>query len=636
VNSRLKNELVEILRILRGRKRQRLVRHYFFYWVMIISAGLITSGLLEVYFNYRQSWNHFALIQKEIATSTGFKIEAFVQEIERTMKAATRTREVVREGLAGEFRWELRRLLVNVPAIMETVAFDLNGAKSAEAQRLRRTVDYEKWVSEHPAILETTRQGKSYFGPVNFFEGTGPYMNVAVPIERFAGNIIGFLCAAIDLKHVGQVVSNVRVGKAGYAYLLTDGGSLIGHRDLSLVLQKRKIERTERASIALGTDFDRTKPNAFVTRNIEGDKVFTSYAPISSLGWTVFVEQPIAEIYAPLYATMLRTTGSFMVALGVALVATLLVRRRVVGPLETLRQGVERIGRGDLTARLDLKTGDEIEILAEEFNDMAAHLREAYAELERKVAERTEALTIANDKLADASQQKSHFLANVNHELRTPLSSIIGYARLLRRGSEGQLSPLQQENLADLLRNAERLLGLIDSLLDFAKIEAGKMDAHIEPVKVEELIQTVVTIIEPMLDRNSIRLVRDVPPSMAPLLTDPEKLRQILLNLLGNAVKFTGAGEIRISACQENGHFKLAVADTGIGIDKADLGRIFEEFDRGRLTAAGSYRGTGLGLAIVKRLVDFLGGTVTVESELGRGSIFTVTLPSNKLDLASV
>ena len=215
-----------------------------------------------------------------------------------------------------------------------------------------------------------------------------------------------------------------------------------------------------------------------------------------------------------------------------------------------------------------------------------------------------------------------------NHELRTPLSSIIGYARLLRRGSEGQLSALQQENLADLLRNAERLLGLIDSLLDFAKIEAGKMDAHIEPVKVEELIQTVVTTIEPMLDRNSIRLVRDVPPGMAPLFTDPEKLRQILLNLLGNAVKFTDAGEIRISACQENGHFKLAVADTGIGIDKADLGRIFEEFDRGRLTGAGGYRGTGLGLAIVKRLVDFLRGTVTVESEVGRGSIFMVTLPA--------
>ena len=118
---------------------------------------------------------------------------------------------------------------------------------------------------------------------------------------------------------------------------------------------------------------------------------------------------------------------------------------------------------------------------------------------------------------------------------------------------------------------------------------------------------------------------------MAPVATDPEKLRQIILNLLGNAVKFTERGEIRISACQENGDFKLAVADTGIGIDKPDLERIFDEFDRGRLTSAATYRGTGLGLAIVKSLVNVLGGTVDVESALGRGSTFTVTLPVNSM-----
>jgi signal transduction histidine kinase len=236
-------------------------------------------------------------------------------------------------------------------------------------------------------------------------------------------------------------------------------------------------------------------------------------------------------------------------------------------------------------------------------------------------------LTTVNEKLADASEHKSRFLANVNHELRTPLSSIIGYARLLHRGTEGQISSLQRENLDDLLRNAERLLGLIDGLLDFAKIEAGKMDVHIEPVRVEEMIQTTVATVEPMLDGSSVRLVRDVPPSMAPLATDPEKLRQIILNLLGNSVKFTDQGEIRISACQENGHFKLAVADTGIGIEKADMDRIFEEFDRGRLQNDGNYRGSGLGLAIVKRLVELLGGSVVVESEVGKGSTFTVTLP---------
>jgi two-component system sensor histidine kinase ChiS len=139
-----------------------------------------------------------------------------------------------------------------------------------------------------------------------------------------------------------------------------------------------------------------------------------------------------------------------------------------------------------------------------------------------------------------------------------------------------------------------------------------------------------------MLNKETVRLVRNVPANMAPLYTDREKLRQIILNLLGNAVKFTDRGEIKISACQENGNFKLAVADSGIGIDETDMDRIFEEFDRGRLTSDDGYRGTGLGLAIVKRLVNFLGGSVAVESEVGNGSTFTVTLPFNRRENNSI
>jgi signal transduction histidine kinase len=269
------------------------------------------------------------------------------------------------------------------------------------------------------------------------------------------------------------------------------------------------------------------------------------------------------------------------------------------------------------------------------FNDMGRALNDLYIGLERKVVERTKELTRVNQKLAEASEHKSRFLANVNHELRTPLSSIIGYARLLRRETEGHISSLQRENLEDLLRNAERLLALIDSLLDLAKIESGKMEVHPEPVQIDELVQSAVTTVEPMLNKEQIRLVCDVPIDIAPVYTDGEKLRQIVLNLLGNAAKFTDRGEIKISACQVNGDFKLAVADTGIGIDNADLARIFEEFDRGRLASEGQYHGTGLGLAIVKRLVDLLGGSVAVESEVGKGSIFTVTIPVDRLEGSS-
>jgi signal transduction histidine kinase len=324
---------------------------------------------------------------------------------------------------------------------------------------------------------------------------------------------------------------------------------------------------------------------------------------------------------------MLRTSALLLVGFSMAVLASLFLGRRVVRPLEALRRGVERIGKGDLDHRLDLKTGDEIEILADEFNQMAAHLREAYTGLEHKVAARTRELTIANAKLGEASQLKSQFLANVNHELRTPVSAIIGYGHLVLRATEGQIPALQRENLEDLLRNAERLLSQIDSLLEFSKIEAGKMEVRSEPVNVNEVIQGALSTIEPTLKGSNVRIIREIDSDIPVLNTDREKLRQITLNLLDNAVKFTERGEIKLSASKQNGSFKLAVSDTGLGIEKEDLNKIFEEFHRGGRLSNGKYRGTGLGLAIVKKFVDLLGGEVAVESEVGKGSVFTVTLP---------
>jgi signal transduction histidine kinase len=615
------------LEFFRGRKHGRLVRHYFLASIILISAGLITSGMLEVYFRYQESWEQVGLLQKEIASASASKIEQFVQETERMMRVAAKTRELVRDGLSPDYKWELRRLLVNTPSITEVTAFDVNGVKRAEAQRLRRVVNRGKEDSPAPAALEKAKQGESYFGPVYFAGGTGPFMTIAVPIERFAGEVIGILQADIDLKYVGQVMSSIRVGKAGHAYLVTGSGHLIAHPDLSLVLQKRDLAQLDQIKAAFRPAWGVGNPSALVTRNMQGEKVFTSYALIPSLGWAVFAEQPIEEVYTPLYASVLRTSGVLLIGLGVALLATLFVSRRVVRPLETLRRGVERIRKGDLTARLDLKTGDEIEILADEFNEMAAHLKQAYTELEQKVAERTQALTIANTKLEEASQQKSQFLANVNHELRTPVSAIIGYGRLVLRATEGQISPLQRENLQDLLANAERLLHLVDGLLDFAKIEAGKMEVRVEPVEVDEVIHGAISTIEPILNDGSVRLVREIAPDIPVLNTDREKLGQIILNLMDNAVKFTERGEIKIMASQQNGSLKLVVSDTGIGIEKEDLNLVFEEFHRGDWSNTKKYRGTGLGLAIVKKFVNLLGGEIAVNSEVGKGSTFTVMLP---------
>ncbi|MBI2997317.1 MAG: HAMP domain-containing protein [Deltaproteobacteria bacterium] len=454
-------------------------------------------------------------------------------------------------------------------------------------------------------------------------------MTIAFPIESFSGNVIGVLQAEVNLKYIWEVISGIKVGKAGYAYATTSSGNLIAHPDLSLVLQGRNIAHLEQVKAAFQPTPDLPKAGALVANNLQGQSVISSYAIIPNLGWAVFIERPAQEAYEPLFASVLRTSSLLLIGLGVALLASLFVARRVGRPLQSLREGVERIGSGDLSLRLQLKTGDEIEVLAEEFNKMTAALEEAYKGLERKVAERTQELVMANKRLDEASRYKSQFFANVTHELRTPLHAIIGFTRLVLRDTEGQLPELHQGDLQKVLASAEQLLNLINGVLDLSKIEAGRMEILVEPLRLEEVIHAAMSTIEPMLNDGRVRLTSKIAPDIQPMRTDREKLKQIVINLLSNAAKFTEEGEIAISAWKDNGSVKLVVSDTGIGMRKEALDYIFEEFRQAEPSGTRKYGGSGLGLAIVKRLVGLLGGEIRVESEPGEGSKFTVTLPIN-------
>ncbi len=232
-----------------------------------------------------------------------------------------------------------------------------------------------------------------------------------------------------------------------------------------------------------------------------------------------------------------------------------------------------------------------------------------------------------NEQLEAANRHKSEFLARVSHDLRTPLNAIIGFTRIVMRKVEGQIPDLQKENLGKVLISSEHLLGLINTLLDLAKIDAGKMEAIAETFRVEEIINMTTATVEPLLKDGRVRIVRDIAPDLPPLKTDRDMLKQILFNLLSNAAKFTEQGEIKVSASRENGTLKLAVSDSGIGMKPAALEHIFEEFQQAEKTTASKYGGTGLGLAIVKKFVNLMGGDIVVESEVGKGSKFTITMP---------
>jgi signal transduction histidine kinase/HAMP domain-containing protein len=245
---------------------------------------------------------------------------------------------------------------------------------------------------------------------------------------------------------------------------------------------------------------------------------------------------------------------------------------------------------------------------------------------EHQLEESIRAKDAARAAAEQASATKSAFLANMSHELRTPLNAIIGFTRIVRRKSLGLLPEKQIENLDKVLGSADHLLELINNILDISKIEAGRMEITLTSFDLKPLVDDCISTVTP-LARPGVRLFAELPATLVPLVSDSAKVTQILLNLLGNAVKFTHSGEIALSVSQDANGTCLSVRDTGIGIPGEALGKIFDEFQQVDSSTTRKYGGTGLGLAISRHMARLLGGELSVESTVGRGSTFTLCLP---------
>src|SRR5580658_7671919 len=253
--------------------------------------------------------------------------------------------------------------------------------------------------------------------------------------------------------------------------------------------------------------------------------------------------------------------------------------------------------------------------------------------LREDLEERNRQLEIQNERVQEANRLKSEFLASMSHELRTPLNSIIGFSDFLLTGADDRLAPDQREYLTDILNSGNHLLSLINDVLDLAKVESGKLDLHPVVFSLTDAIEEVCSSLRPQLQEHDLGLRTHVAPEIDRVILDVVRFKQILYNLLSNAVKFTAKGgrvEVIIAPTGGNG-FLVSVTDTGIGIPAKDLSRIFREFEQLDTGTARRYSGTGLGLPVTQKLVDLMGGTIAVESEVGIGSTFTVRLPWTRL-----
>jgi two-component system sensor histidine kinase BarA len=308
--------------------------------------------------------------------------------------------------------------------------------------------------------------------------------------------------------------------------------------------------------------------------------------------------------------------------------------RRLTRPLNDLAgvmQEAEQRGEGTYAA---VAGPTEVVHMAHAFNKMMValeerdrRLRERKEILESEVAIRTHELVQARDSALMASRHKSEFLANMSHELRTPMNAIIGYTEMVVEdlGLEGRADAIQ--DLQRVLSAAHHLLDLINHILDLAKIEAGRMDVHIEPIDVGVVVKQVTDTVRPMMLKNENSLEVNLEGADRELEIDAGKLLQILLNLLGNAAKFTHGGSVRVNVERSDALLTVTVADNGIGMTPEQQAQIFEEFRQADMSSTRNYEGTGLGLTITKRFCELLGGSIEVESALGQGSTFTVRIP---------
>jgi signal transduction histidine kinase len=777
-----------------GRIRGRLFTKYVALFVAVVSIALISNGIFEVYFYYQEHKSSLIRIQREQAEAAAAKIGQFIKEIESQLGWTTQLPWSA--SSIEQRRFDALRLLRQVPAITELAQIDASGKERLRVSRLAMdVVDSGIDLSKEPKFAEAMAN-KVFYGPVYFRRESEPYMTLALAGTR---RDAGVSIAEVNLKLIWDVVSQIKVGEKGSAYVVDRRGRLIAHPDISLVLRNTDMSRLPQVRAARAADANDAEDGLQVAQNIQGREVLTASAPIDPLGWRVFVELPVDEAYASLYEAFHRLLWILLAALVFAVLAGVFLARRMVGPIQALRAGAERIGSGDFGQRISIRTGDELEGLANQFNDMGARLQESYADLEQKVEQRTselaqsvaelralgevsqavnstldleqvlstivakaaqlanteagaiyvfddlseefrlratygmsdemvaavrdqhrsisEAVSEATERgepvqiadlrseppspvneimlrenyrarllvpllrsdevfgalvvrrkapgefpkntvdllrtfatqsvlaiqnarlfleiedkgrqLAEASHHKSQFLANMSHELRTPMNAILGYTELILDGIYGPPTEKMMGVLARVQANGKHLLGLINDVLDLSKIEAGQLSLSLAEYSIRDMVYNVFGVVESLARNKSLELKVEMPAQLPLAHGDERRLTQVLLNLTGNALKFTDVGGVTIKAEAAADTFTVSVSDTGPGIAPADQARIFEEFQQADSSTTKQKGGTGLGLAIARQIVEMHGGRLWVQSEVGRGATFLFTLPIN-------
>ncbi|MGE7469308.1 ATP-binding protein [Bosea sp. NPDC003192] len=609
------------------RRRGELARKYALFVGVAICLALGLNTAIATFFAFSDQRALLVRVQQEQARAAAQKIGAFVAEIMNHLDWASQSGAT--SNSPEERRLDGLRLMRQVPAVLELRLIDPSGREQLFLSRYARDrADGGSDWSTDPGFQAAQAQG-SFHGEVEFRRGSEPHM---VLLRRAASPPNWTARATVNLVFIRELVSRLKVGEAGRAYIVTRSGRLIAHPDLRFVLRNTNLAALVNAHEAAGV----ARAGLSVT-DIEGRRVLSVMTAVPDVDWNVVIDLPESEAFAPIHASILRSLMLLLLTLLVAVLAGIMISRRLVAPIKVLDEGAARIGKGELDARIAIHTGDELQELGEQFNVMAERLAESRAVLEDKVAERTAALeqalrlASAGQKAAEeATRAKSRFLAVVGHDIRTPLSGVLGVLELIDRR---RLSQRDRRLVAMAATSGEALVDLANATLDLSRLEAGTESLDRRDFDLGALLGAAVALMRPLAEQKGLVLTLRPPSEELRLHGDAGKIHRILVNLLRNAISFTERGKVELAAelqrvpSEKSLELRLDVRDTGIGIDRAMQRQIFRDFVQVDPETGRRNGGVGLGLAICSKLVELMGGSISVVSAKGQGSAFSVKLP---------
>ncbi|MBN1564860.1 MAG: sensor histidine kinase [Anaerolineae bacterium] len=636
-NTALPSRRIERWRILLGRLSLRTRVRGMMALVTVVSVLFVVLSV--TFFVYRIEQDVWRARQQEAAHGATNRVEAFLRQVEQSLMMIAYLDPVYLEDHAET----LPTLLEMHPALIEILRLDGTGEVIASAYNTASPVLANTFTIPQSSWFLAALQGSTYLGDVQLDANGEPYLIISAPTHDG-----GAIATRLDMTLLWEVVNQVGFGETGQSYVVNQNGYIVAHPDQSVVTAQTIIADRPEVQAALtqtmfslavrdtlAADADGSRPSPpegsetewrGTYTNFQGKMVQGMALPILGSGWIILTEVTRSEATSATQLAALTMTGSLFV-LGIVIYFFLVISLQFIAltPLEIVRNGAFRMGQGHLDERIPIETQDEIGALAREFNHMAGNLQQTIKETE-----------LLAQKANEANAFKSNLISRVSHELRNPLGGVLGISEMVQLGVFGPISEEQEAAMSQIVVSAEYLTKLVGELLEQSRLERGRVALDITRFDPQAVIERIVKISQPAADEKGIDLVLEADDNLPSLvILDQGKLEQVIANLVSNAVKFTQTGEVRVKMqSEDHEYWSIRVTDTGIGIPKEAQDQVFEPFRQVDESITRQYGGFGLGLSIVSHLTALMEGSITLESEVGQGSCFTIRLPYSLLGKA--